>query len=453
MNETQQVPPQRVIRLEVSNFKKISAVEVWPDGDVVVIAGANGAGKSSVLDGLFSAICGKGVLCEKPIKDGASKGHIVVELNDFIVTRKFTQAGGTTLEVTSKDGIKFKSPQELLDGLTGSLSFDPLAFSRMCEKEPKKAVEVLRELCGVDFTEVDKNRLVAYEARTTANRDLAQLKGKVAAYVHHPDAPETEVSNADIAKEIQLANEQNKKNHRDRTENLATIRNSFADCERQFNNATDEAVEAEAAWREAEKALERAKVKFATCANVKAELTKKLDVLNRMVGDEELLAALIVDIDTAPILERMTKSDEINTKVRSNKRRKELKDEEMALAKKVDALTTTIETCDAEKLKLLEQAKSKLPIPEISFTDGCVLLNGQPFTQGSTAEQIRASVAMGMALNPTLRVIIIKDGALLDPISRKIIEVMAATNNYQVFIECITDGAPTIVIEDGKEKE
>ena len=38
----------KIIQLEARNVKRLKAVEIRPDGNVIVIGGKNGAGKSSV---------------------------------------------------------------------------------------------------------------------------------------------------------------------------------------------------------------------------------------------------------------------------------------------------------------------------------------------------------------------------------------------------------------------
>ena len=48
----------RIVELKTENVKRIQAVEITPQGNVVVIGGKNGAGKSSVLDSIEYALHG-----------------------------------------------------------------------------------------------------------------------------------------------------------------------------------------------------------------------------------------------------------------------------------------------------------------------------------------------------------------------------------------------------------
>lgn len=49
----------KIVQLKSENVKRISAVEITPDGNVVVVGGKNGAGKSSVLDSIQWALGGE----------------------------------------------------------------------------------------------------------------------------------------------------------------------------------------------------------------------------------------------------------------------------------------------------------------------------------------------------------------------------------------------------------
>jgi len=106
-----------------------------------------------------------------------------------------------------------------------------------------------------------------------------------------------------------------------------------------------------------------------------------------------------------------------------------------------------------EEEKAAKIAAAKMPVPGLSFGDGMVVLNGVPFDQASDAEQLRTSIAIAMALNPKLRVIRVRDGSLLDEESMKLLEQMADSKDYQVWIERV-DGSGKVgfVLEDGLVK-
>ena len=77
-----------------------------------------------------------------------------------------------------------------------------------------------------------------------------------------------------------------------------------------------------------------------------------------------------------------------------------------------------------------------------------------PFDQAATSQKIRTSVALAMAMNPSIRVIRIMDGSLLDSDAMKIVADMAKDNDFQVWVETVSDGNGSgIIIEDGHIKE
>src|SRR5688500_9341273 len=121
----------RVVRLQAESVKRIRAVDISPSGAVVTIRGKNAQGKSSVLDSIQYALGGKGAAPPRVIRDGETEAVVVLELEDLVVERRWSSNDRSTLEVRSKEGAKYSSPQAMLDRLVGDLSFDPLAFLRL----------------------------------------------------------------------------------------------------------------------------------------------------------------------------------------------------------------------------------------------------------------------------------------------------------------------------------
>jgi hypothetical protein len=157
------------------------------------------------------------------------------------------------------------------------------------------------------------------------------------------------------------------------------------------------------------------------------------------------------EVECEPIHERIRNAEATNEKVRSNARRKLLATEHARLLALSTATSDAIEAIDDDKQKQLESAK--WPVDGLGFSDDGITFGGLPFEQASSAEQLRVAVAIGLALNPTLRVLLIRDGSLLDGDNLEAISEMASEADAQVWLERVgDDGHCAVVIEDGQIK-
>jgi hypothetical protein len=97
---------------------------------------------------------------------------------------------------------------------------------------------------------------------------------------------------------------------------------------------------------------------------------------------------------------------------------------------------------------------AKMPVDGLAFGEDCLLYNRIPLAQVSDSEKIKIGIAIAMKLNPTLRVIRITDGSLLDSDTMEDINKMVDAEGYQLWIEKVEDGGKVgIIIEDGSIKE
>jgi hypothetical protein len=107
----------------------------------------------------------------------------------------------------------------------------------------------------------------------------------------------------------------------------------------------------------------------------------------------------------------------------------------------------------AERTKADLVAAAPLPVEGLAIGEDGLTFRGMPFSQASSAEQIRTSTAVAIALNPELRCLRISEGSLLDSGTRKAIDDLARERGYLVLVECVTDeptgGPREIFIEDG----
>ena len=159
----------RIISLTTSNTLRLSAVHIQPDGSLVVIGGRNAQGKSSVLNSISMALGGAKLCPPEPVKRGAAKSVTRLDLGELVVERTITADGHNYLKVSNAAGAEQKSPQAILDRLTGKLSFDPLEFSRMA---PKQQVETLRALTGLKEG-MKRSRVLSLRRRRTLQRRLS----------------------------------------------------------------------------------------------------------------------------------------------------------------------------------------------------------------------------------------------------------------------------------------
>ena len=67
----------KITKLISKNILNLKAVEIEPDGNMVIISGKNAAGKTSILESIFFALTGK--LPKKPIREGEEIGLIKIK--------------------------------------------------------------------------------------------------------------------------------------------------------------------------------------------------------------------------------------------------------------------------------------------------------------------------------------------------------------------------------------
>lgn len=412
----------KIVKLQAENIKRLRAVEITPDGNTVIIAGANGQGKTSVLDAIWFALGGgpatKGT--SKPIRDGEDHASVTLDLGELRVTRTWRGAK-TTLRVESADGASYSSPQSMLDSLVGRLSFDPLAFAQRDERTQLASLIELVEL-PFDPDEIAAERARLYEARTEIGRAGKQLEGQLAGMSKPADdLPAEEIDVAKVLADRRTAQEQVDE-YRSAQRLVETVGQRIDSCESRIANLERELAETRTELANHESDL----------VNTKSEVA----VLGQSLPDVDAFEA-------AAIAAQSTNAD-----IRAAAQYRDLLSKQDGARTEYMALNKQISALDERKSAAI--AAAEMPIDGLAFDEAGVTYRGMPFKQCSAAEQLRVSLAMAMAMNPQIRVIRITDGSLLDSRNMALIEEMAKAQDYQVWIERVDEsGKIGIVIEDG----
>jgi hypothetical protein len=456
----------KIVSFHAENVKKLRVVDITPEGALVPITGRNGQGKSSVLDSIFWALGGTKDVPSLPVRAGEKNATIRLDLGEVTVTRKFTAAGGTSLIVENADGFRSPSPQEMLNKLVGSITFDPLEFSRM---KPKDQAEMLRRLVklDVDVDALDKANDADFATRTDTTRQAKALRAQADAITVAADLPESAVDVSALMDQMAAASEGNSLIERRRERRNTAAGKVLADrakaveIDQKLPVALDEiTLRRDRAVADLEEQIKQIKARIeiaiagaaTEAAKAKAAMESEATALragaDTMQAEIDAAEALPDPVDVAGLRAQIDAANATNKLIAERDRKASIAASAAAEEQKAVSLTAAME--GRAKTKSEAIAAAQMPIEGLSFTGGAVFYRDLPLDQASSAEQLRVSVAIAMAANPRLRVLRIKDGGLLDDDGMRLIEEMAEGNDYQVWVESVHSAGPmSIVMEDG----
>lgn len=445
----------QITELSIRNVKRLEAFGIAPEtGEPIILTGDNGAGKSSVLDAIFLALTGKGL--NDPIRHGASKAVIKLALHgeetEYTVEKVITKKS-CSLKITGKDGAVISSPQSFLDSLVGSLAFDPLEFVRL---KPKQQAAAIRELVGLDTSKLDSEYKVVYAERAAANRQINELEAQLKATPEPEPAPlsllDNEVEEAELSASA-LISERDEMLARSATRETASRR--AAEVEAACDLLSDEIEEL---VKRAEGLKEKLTTERQRCAALQREEQAAIERAPSRDALDDITAKISsLDAENQAIRDRNAKRRDAQQKAERASEEAERRryaysrlNDSLAKARGVaEGLTSKLEAIEERKAKLTREAQ--MPVEGMTFDEDGVFIDGVRFDQLSTAEQVRVSASVAMRGNPKLRLILVREGALLNKANLKAICEAAKDGGYQIFIEKFqeTPGDQGLHIEDG----
>jgi hypothetical protein len=422
----------RVISLQVENFKKIKVAHIEPKGSVIKITGANASGKTSALDAIYLALVGARGGPTAPVRRGAERGMVKVDLGEYIVTRQWYENGNPKGEmwIEAHDGRRYGTPQAILDAAMGKISFDPLAFTHM---EAKQQADELRKLLDLDEP-LTKLKVVYdenYATRTEEKRELDRLKAQRAALTY-PEGLPAKKRNIDAM-----------------VEDLAKVSDYNMAIEREkINRERIQAAQATLIDNEGQK-RDRIAELHAEIKRLEKLAAEDRDNIEMNTRQMKAWKPLAEPKDANAISEEIAAARGVNAAIERREQGDRLDQQIDDKTETVAKLNRAIDDNRQAAADLI--AKAQYPIPGLGFSEGEVTFNDLPFSQASDAEKIKVSISIAMIGNPKLRVMRIKDGSLLDSNSMKVVEEMADEHDYQVWMEIVDQsGAVGVYLVDGE---
>ena len=389
----------RVQKVEIKNFKSISSVSTELNGNNVFLVAPNGQGKTTFIDACF------GNMPKQPLKSGEKKGSVSVDLGEYIVEHKFTAINQKPkLTIFDKSGRPQKTPAKLFKELFGITDFDIDAF---LSQTPKKQVEIIKQMIGIDWSDVDERFKELYQERTFKTRQAKEIDGEVA----------------------------------DRPFAIMGEPISVDDIQKQLIQAIDDNAK-----------IERIKAGLVERQQRLDELAKEhKEVIDAVKAGQKWLEGKTI-VDVSELQETIASAAEHNASHAANEQVGKLRAKAGEMWDQVETIQTEMDEIEATKKSELEN--SVMPIKGLEFDDDQLFLDGLPFNsdQINTARRITAGLELQFQMMNDVKIARL-DGSLLDKKSMKAVEEWAEERNIQLFVELVDRDGDELKIEVHEESE
>ncbi len=439
----------QINRIQIKNFLSVSSVELMP-GKVNQIVGANNVGKTTILKAIQAAL--EGTTDGSVVKHGEESAEIIIELDDLSVRRRIKPDGSQSVSVTSTDGSKKSRPQEFLDGLVSSGSFNPLDLL-----DPKRRTEALLKCIPITVDEGEmKAALTSRSPVDIPPLDYKQHGLKVAESAHRyfyqrrheagkiakekratyeikekelpPPEPEESLPTRDALKvEIDTAEaalqaqRERYTLHKERNAQLATL-------EKRRNDNLERGARLEEQIRAAQKSLEEVQDAAVVLEKELAEQKAKIDEIK---PDQAVIeAAQHQQTQAQSFLTKIAERDALNQKrdhVASVRVEAEKAEEFHA------ALDRTVEYLNKDFKEDLMK-KVELPVPGLTYSEGAFYLEGSSIDNLSSSKSMKLAVAIARKLSGPAKIICIDGAELLDAETYEALRFEIENDGFTYFI-------------------
>ena len=446
----------KIISYEAHNVLGVRDIRFDMQGrHLFLVGGKNGQGKTSALTALVMTLCGKSGMGTKDypaiaLRDGEKKGKVTIELTgsdamheptgltaELSLRRKSSGVVVEEFRLLDSTGEEAPEPRKTLQRLFQLKAFDPLEFERM---KPKEKASCVQQMLGLDLSKYDKEHKEVFEERTVLARDGKKLAAQLEGMTKHKDAPKEEVKVSDLLTEVDKLQEENKA--RAEMEKLADSLNlRQSDLAEESEILLKGIANLQEQIAAMQKEVEETRKQISVAVSAEKNARKRIEELPDRTAD---ILAVKVNIAKADITNRYVRENQAYDKLA-----KEVKDSRTQW-KQLDDRLKEIADERAE-----EVSNADWPIEGMELQEDGLVWNGLPFEQASTSQRIMASVAVGMRLNPELRLLVCEHGSDLDVDTLDALDAILKKNDFQMVVEMVSrtkedEERCAVVIADGE---
>jgi hypothetical protein len=384
----------------------LKAVELNLNGGSAMLIGPNQAGKTSLINALKISM-GQ-IKNGDPRRHGERKGEIIANYGEFTVTRIWKDKGSPRWEVTSEDGQRYGTGQDVFNGFIDEITIQPDKIIGIGGTERARLV---CKAVGIDMEKFQADKKSIEDERRGIGRLGKEAESKLDG-IGKPgrDVPVTEIKISDLNNELSQLREKQKE--RDRIE-------------------TD---------------IEGYDKKITESVNTIKEYERKIIELEKIIADnesyrnralEQLEKASDYDYQIQSIVEKLAQAETINNQVRARVKYEEAQKDYDKYLNEYKGMTAKIQEMDADLRDKLNNA---------GLVDGLVVekediyLNNIKFDELSKFQQLDLAMQIGMKIKShnadgQFAKILCIDASPYDEENWKKIVELAKANGFTVIIE------------------
>ena len=443
----------RVAALKISNILGIKEAEIKP-GKVTIIEGANGTGKTSILEAFRSVL--QGGHDATLLRHGAEVGEIVMILDDGQRIQKDVTADRTDITVTHPEFGALKKPRTLIDKLCDAFALNPVDFL-VAKKETRLQLllsAIPLKVSALDLADIlplcanpincDRNALqviadihsALYDERRSVNRSLKEKKITIEEL---KKALPPEATNGDSVEQLSAAraaqraymDDQNARERDLTVHTHAEIQEAENDRQARINHLS----------KRRDEELESIHRAYNTQATTIIKEANMLIESIRAQSDKEFKNAT----DEARIHERELAQTVATAEiaVRTFERAQAARDHAASLESTLPQLEKTASDLDGA-LSELDTIKSdlldRLPIKGVELRDGEIFVDQIPFERLNESRRVRLAIDVAMLRAGSLPLLCCDGIESLDSKSITALEQCAAESGIQLVLARVTDG-------------
>lgn len=469
----------RTTKIKIKNLFGITETEL--DGRSVEITGANGVGKTSVIDAFRYALTNQS---DRSIivHEGEKEGEIIIETDTGLSIDRRKRTEQADYKSIKENGREVMSPESFLKQLFSPLQLDPVAFTLMTTKEKNRAILDLVEFewdlnyINEKFGEIpswvnyDQNILEVlsdmqsengewFKERQNVNRDIrnetAFIEDIAKDIPAHYQAEKWEAYDLGAAyKKLEQMKEFNS-----RIERAKLFRSSYDSKLRQLEadkmitiTSEEKAVAAE---RESLLSnIERMKAEIKAAEEKMSGLAGKLEDKKALAESKFNEAKTKLDADMSVADEYLDKQPLDCTELQAEISNAETMKRHLNEYNRMKSMQTKVEELQAvseEFTRKIELARTlpgtilenaHIPIEGLTVKDGIPLINGLPVSNLSEGEQLSLCVDVALSKPNGLQIILI-DGT----------EKLTSENREKLYSKCREKGVQFIATRTTDDTE